>query len=281
MTKKLTLLVFVLCALSFNMMGQIRTPAPSPSAKFTQTVGLTDVMVEYSRPSKRGRTIFGNGGVVPFGEIWRTGANSVTKISFSTDVKVEGQDLKAGDYGILTMPGATSWAVHFYPYESSNWSSYVEKTPAVAVKVAPVTMAVTVESFAIMFDNLRNDGATLEFLWDNTAVPVQITADADASIMAAIDRTLAGPTAADYYAAGSYLHDSGKDLNKALMYVKKATSVSNAAFWQVRKEALILADLGKKEEAIAAAKRSLELAKAAGNNDYVRMNEASIKQWSM
>lgn len=271
----------MVCIISIGLNAQLRTPAPSPLAKTEQNIGLIDVSVEYSRPSKKGRTIFGADGIVPFGQIWRTGANSVSKITFSGDVKVEGKDLKAGSYGILTMPGASSWAVHFYPYESANWATYVEKEPAAAVNVSSATSGLTFESFTVHFDALRNDGATLIIAWDNVMVPVRITADPDPAVMAQISRMLAGPSEGDYYAAGAYMHDTGKDLNKALMYVQKATKGAEARFWQLRKEALILADMGKKAEAIAVAKKSLELAKAAGNDDYVRMNEKSLKEWSM
>jgi tetratricopeptide (TPR) repeat protein len=111
-------------------------------------------------------------------------------------------------------------------------------------------------------------------------VPVKITADSDKTVMASIEKVLAGPSGNDYFNAASYMHDSGKDLNKALEYVRKATQVASPAFWQVRRESLILADLGRKAEAIEAAKKSLELAKVANNMDYVRMNEKSIAEWT-
>lgn len=261
-------------------LGQIRTPAASPSAKFEQAVGLTNITVEYSRPGVKGRTIFGD--LVPFDKVWRTGANQATKITFSDDVTVEGKALSAGSYAILTKPGKMSWDVHFYKHESGNWSSYVEKTPDAVVTVKPIEVpAITVENFFITFANLKSDGALLELIWNHTIVPINIGVETHSKVMAAIDKTLAGPTVGDYYNAGAYLHDSGQDLEKALMYVQKATSGDSPRFWQVRKESLILADLGRKAEAIAAAKKSLKLATAAGNDDYVKMNTDSIKKWSM
>ena len=121
----LTLLVCTLC--TTQMIGQIRTPSASPSSTLTQTVGLSEVTVVYSRPSKKGRTIFGADGLVPTGKVWRTGANQATKITISDDMTVEGSALKAGSYAILTIPGSSKWAVHFYEHESGNWSSYVGK----------------------------------------------------------------------------------------------------------------------------------------------------------
>ena len=268
----------MICTMGLN--AQIVTPQPSPSSTISQRFGLTDATIEYSRPSAKGRTIFGKEGIVPNGDIWRTGANSATKITFSTDVKVEGADLKKGSYAILTKPDATSWEVQFHTHTSGNFGDYVGKTPAVAVMVKPMSSAAKFETFLINFDNITNTGATLQLIWANTVVPVKIEADPDKTVMANIDRILAGPSTNDYYAAGTYLHDSGKDLNKALEYVRKATSVASPAFWQVRKEALILADLGRTKEAIDAAKKSLDLAKAANNKDYITMNEQSIAEWS-
>jgi hypothetical protein len=268
----------MICTIGIN--AQIATPQPSPTSTITQRFGLTDAIVEYSRPSAKGRTIFGKDGIVPNGDIWRTGANSATKITFSTDVQVEGTDLKKGSYAILTKPNAMSWEVQFHNHTTGNFGDYVGKTPAVTVMVKPVTFPAMVETFLINFDEITNTGATLQFIWANTVVPVKVNADPDKAVMASIDRVLAGPTANDYFAAASYLHDSGKNLDKALEYVRKATNVPSPAFWQVRREALILADLGKKADAIAAAKKSLELAKAANNKDYVTMNEKSIAEWS-
>ena len=259
--------------------SQIRTPAPSPAASFTQAVGLTEISGEYSRPGVKGRAIFGD--LVPYDKVWRTGANAATKITFSDDVQVEGNDLKAGSYAVLTKPGMSSWDVHFYAYESGNFGSYLEKDPDLVVTVTPSTMPMSVERFLITVGGMTDNGAVLQFIWDTTLVPVQITVNTEERVMANIDRVLSGPSNGDYYAAGQYLFNSGKDLEKALMYVQKATHSDNPRFWQVRQESLILAKLGRKAEAIKAAKKSLELATAAGNDDYVRMNEKSIKEWSM
>ncbi len=275
---KLLAAMFIMC-LTIQTQAQIKTPAASPSAKVMQTIGLTDVMVEYSRPGVKGRTIFAEDGLVPFGKVWRTGANSATKIDFSTDVMIEGNKVSKGAYAVLTMPGKAQWAVHFYAYEGGRWSSYIEKTPDLVVNVAPSNMANKVENFLITFDDLTDQGAKMEMLWDNTAIALNIGVNSDEAVMAAIEKTLGGPTAGDYYTAGNYYHNSGKDLAQALEWVQKATKVENPKFWQVRREALILADMGKTKEAIAAAKKSLDLAKAAGNDDYVRLNEKSLAEW--
>lgn len=281
MKKNLLLLPLLLLIGIAAIHAQIVTPAASPSAKLTQMVGLTEVTVEYSRPAMKGRTIFAADGLVPFGSVWRTGANSATKITFSDDVTIEDNKLPAGSYAILTKPGATSWAVHFYNHQSTNFGSYLEEDPNLVVNVNPIKIDATLESFTINIDGMNNSGATLQFAWENTVVPIAIGVDVDTKVMASIDRVMAGPSANDYNNAATYYHEAGKDLKQALEWSNMATAGDNPRYWMVRRKALILADLGMKKEAIEAAKQSLELAKTAGNNDYVRMNEKSIKEWMM
>lgn len=279
--KKVNLLLAVCTLLSFSLVAQINTPASSLAATVMQTVGLTDINVEYSRPSKKGRDIFGDKGLVPYDALWRTGANTATKITFSTDVEVEGTALKKGSYAILSTPGKKTWQVHFYAYDGGNWSAYKEKQPAATVSVESMTKKKTeVETFTIEFTDLQDAGiATLAFSWDDLVVPVKINTNVEKTVMKNIEAFLAGPTADDYYRIGAYYHDANKDLETALEYVRKATNGENPRFWQLRKESLILADLKRYDEAIAVAKRSLELAEKAKNDDYVKMNGDSIKAW--
>ena len=282
MTRLFTIAVLVVAALfTSELSGQIKTPAASPAAKFMQTVGLTDITIQYARPGVKGRTIFAENGLVPFGKIWRTGANAATKITFSEDVTIEGQELKKGSYAILTKPGATSWDVMFYTHEGGNFGSYVEKTPDVSVSVTPQALPFSVENFFITVANLESDGAVLELIWDKTLVPVKIGLHTDKAVMSNIERVMAGPSANDYYAAGVYMYQSGKDVNRALEYVQKATSQGEPKFWQKRWEAEILYAAGKKSDAIKTAQHSMELAKAAGNNDYVKINTENIAKWKM
>ena len=266
--------------LSTNSYSQITTPAASPGGKIEQRVGLTDIKVDYSRPSAKGRAIFGSDALVNYGNFWRTGANSATKISFSDDVLVEGQALKKGDYAILTKPSTTTWLVNFYKYESGNWSSYIEKAPDASVTVTPKMNGVAFETFTIDINNIESSKATLNLLWDKVIVPVKIAVEYDKTVMSNIDKVMAGPSTNDYYAAASYFHDNGKDLEQALEWIQKATKVEKPMFWQVRREALILADLGRYKEAIASATISKDSAMKADNQEYVKMNEKSIMEWA-
>ncbi|PHI19624.1 dihydrolipoamide dehydrogenase [Lewinellaceae bacterium SD302] len=275
-------LLFALFFASTTVSAQLQTPAPSPFAKMETKVGLTDVHVEYSRPGMKGRTIFAEDGLVPFGQIWRTGANQATKITFGNDVMVAGAEVKGGSYAVLTKPMKDEWEVMFYPYETGNWGSYREKTPAATVSAKTMNVPGKVENFTIMLDEHTLDGANIYMMWDETMVALPIKTTAKEDVMASIDRIMAGPSANDYYQAASFMHSAKGDMNKALTYIQKANMMNadDPKFWQVRREALILGELGRKKEAIAKAKMSKELAMKAGNDDYVRMNEQSIKEWS-
>ena len=262
-----------------SAVAQIKTPASSPLGKVIQTVGLTDITVEYSRPSAKGRKVYGD--LVPFGEKWRTGANAATKITFSEDVSVEGNALKAGTYALYTLPNEHEWEVYFYKNANQSGLPRAWDDNEVAAKfmVKPRQAGDFVETFTIGIGMVAADAAQIQLAWENTVVPISISVPTDGAVMKSIEKTMAGPSASDYYAAGRYLYESGKDKNKALEYIQKANA-TDARFWTVRMEALVLADLGRKKEAIEAAKKSLDMAKTAGNNDYIRMNEKSIAEWS-
>lgn len=277
--KKLFLLVCV-ALVSVTMEAQINTPAPSPASKLIQTVGLTEVSVDYSRPSMRGRTIFGD--LVPFDKVWRTGANMRTKITFSNDVTVGGQELKAGTYAILTKPGAQAWEVYFYTeYQAGGAPKVLDESKIAAkVKAEVLTMPMDVETFTLTIDDLENNGATLGMLWEKTYVGVRFDVPTDAAVSKNIENVLSGPGANDYYAAAAYYSSTGKDINKAKEWMDKAMAMTEKpAFWQLRQQSLIQAKSGDKKAAIATAKKSLAASEEAGNADYVKMNKDSLKEW--
>lgn len=274
------LLTLALAFVTYVGFGQIETPAASPSSKVEQTVGLTTITIEYSRPGVKGRTIFAEDGLVPLGKKWRTGANAATKISFSDDVTVGGTKLEAGPYAVLTTPNAESWDVHFYKHESRGFGPYLEKEPDASYTADVRKMNGSMETFTISVQDITTNSCNIDILWADTWVAVPVEVEVDERVMANIERVMAGPSNNDYYQAASYMHTAGKDLNTALAYINKATDVEEPRFWQVRRKALILADMGRVKEAIAAATQSLELAEKAGNDDYIRMNKKSIDEWS-
>lgn len=262
--------------------ARVTTPQPSPFSKVEQKVGLTDVTIEFSRPGMRGRKIFGD--LVPFGKTWRTGANANTKITFGDDVTIDSKTLKAGTYAIYTVPNKKSWDVMFYS-DASNWGTPKEWDDAkVALKtsVNTMNMPMDIESFTITIDDLTNNSASLGILWENTYVGVPFTVPTDAAVMASIEEVMKGePNARAYYSAAVYYKEENKDINQALTWIDKAIEMSkeDPKFWMYRQQSLIHAKAGKKESAIAAAKTSLDLATKAGNADYIKMNNDSLKEW--
>ena len=275
------MLCLAVLAMTFSVNAQIQTPAPSPFAKVEQKVGLTDVSLEYSRPNMRGRTIFGD--LVPYGEVWRTGANARTKITFSDDVTVNGQTLKAGSYAIFTKPSKESWEVYFYTDYNGGGTPQDWDESKVAAKVTAEVypMPMQIETFTMTFDDLTSSSATLGMLWSDVYVGVKFDVPTDKTVSASIDKVMKGPGAGDYYAAAVYYLQEGKDINQAKTWIDKAIAMAGdkAPFWQLRQQSLIYAKAGDKKGAIAAAKKSLAAAEAAGNADYVKMNKDSLKEW--
>lgn len=278
--KKLLLMLLAFTTV-YSVKAQVETPAPSPFSKIEQKVGLTDITLEYSRPNMRGRTVFGD--LVPYGKIWRTGANKNTTISLSTDAVVDGQTLKAGSYAIFTKPEKDSWEVYFYS-DTENWGTprnWDDSKVAAKVTADVYNMPVKIETFTITFDDLTSNSAVLGMLWEDVYVGVKIEVPTDDLVSKSISKVMNGPGAGDYYSAAVYYLQEGKDINQAKKWIDKAIAMSgeNAPFWQLRQQSLIYAKAGDKKGAIAAAKKSLAAAEAAGNADYVKMNKDSLKEW--
>lgn len=278
MRKFTFLLVCILFA--STSFAQIQTPQPSPSAKMEQMVGLTSIHLEYARPSMKGREVFGN--LVPYDKMWRTGANTNTTISFSDDVMIGGDKLPAGTYAIFTVPHKKSWEVIFYT-DTNNWGlpeKWDESKVALKATADVQKMPMKMETFTIVMDELTNNSAVINFLWDDTVASFTVDVPTKDKTMANIEKALSGPTASDYYAAAVYYYEEGKDINQALVWMNKSVDMQkNAPFYMLRKKSLIEAKAGNKKDAIATAKKSLAGAKKAGNNDYVKMNEDSLKEW--
>ncbi len=212
---KKIIFLFAALLLTTGIQAQIQTPASSPVQKIEQKVGLTDVTLEYSRPSMKGRTIFG--GLVPYDAMWRTGANANTKITFSDNVEIGGKTLKAGTYAIYTKPSASSWEVYFYN-DASNWGTpenWDDSKVAAQVTAQAYPMPMDIETFTMSFDNIKNDSAMLGILWEKTYVGVPITFQTDKTVSSNIQKVMNGPDANDYYAAAVYYLEAGKDINQA------------------------------------------------------------------
>ncbi|MFZ1749693.1 MAG: DUF2911 domain-containing protein, partial [Saprospiraceae bacterium] len=249
-----------------DVSAQIKTPAPSQGAKVETMVGLTSVTLDYSRPSKNGRKIYGD--LVPFDAMWRTGANKNSMISFSDDVMIGGATVKKGTYAIFTKPGKMSWEVYFYS-DTENWGTpekWDDTKVAAKVMVTPQAGNM-VETFTLDVANVTNESFHLQILWDNVVIPVKIDVPTDKKVSEAIKGVMAGPSAADYYNAARYYREAKKDLTQALSWMNKSIEMGNDKFWVLRQKSLIEADMGSFKAAIATANMSLEKAKEAGNND--------------
>lgn len=267
---------------SFSLTAQITAPAPSPAAKVWQTVGLTEVTIDYSRPLKRDRVIFGD--LVAYDKMWRTGANKNAMITTS-DILIFGTDtLKAGTYSIFTTPKkGKSWDVYFYT-DSENWGTpekWDDKLVAVKTTATVSTSKTITESFTIAIDNVTMNGAELSFAWDDTKAVVSFAVPTNDAVLASINKVMNGPSAGDYYSAASFYLTQKTELALALKYINNALDMKEKKpFWYLRKKALIQAEMGDFKGATATAKLSMEAAKDAGNDDYVNSNTKSIEEWS-
>lgn len=281
--KRIVLAAFT-CALLGVSHAQVTTPQPSTSSKMEQTVGLTNVSVSYSRPSVKGRTIFGD--LVPYGKVWRTGANKNTVVSFSDAVVINGKTVPAGDYALYTKPMKGEWEIYLYA-DTKNWGTpekWDNSKVVSTTKVKAETTAMPVELFTILVNNTSDNDGSIMLLWENTMVSLPFEVPTAEKAMASIEKTLAGDDvkANDYYSAASYFYSSGNDIKLAKEWIDKAIDMTQEQprFWYLRKQALITAKAGDKKEAIKIAKKSMELAEKAQNMDYVNSNKASIAEWS-
>lgn len=277
-TMKNILVLVLLVLVGFAAPAQVLTPQPSPAASTSTVVGLTDVKIDYSRPSAKGRKIFGDAAtvLVPYGKIWRTGANTGTKITFSDDVKVEGIAVPKGEYLIFSWPGASEWTLSLYKdiRLGGNTDAYDKAQEAANFKVKPAKLTESVETFTINIGDIAADNKTakVQIAWENTSVKFTIAVDYDAKVMKSIEaNTKVNPN--NYYSAAVYYLENGKDLKQALEWVNKAVEANPSAFWISYQKARIQKALGDKAGALATSTASWEAAKKANNRDYQMMNE--------
>lgn len=285
----------ILFLISYFNYSQIKTPRVSPASSIEQMVGLTEIEVEYSRPSKRGRDIFGN--VVPYGKIWRTGADNCTTISFSTDVffisntSIDGvkisktKIIKSGKYSIFSIPNKESWDLLLYS-DTDLWgvprdwdeNKIVFKSNYQINKSANNSVK---EMFAISFDNVTNNDVDMIFSWDDVSVKVNIVVPTRRIVSDNIKKVMGGsPSPSDYYSAAVYYKQENINMDTALKWINKAIDLfENPRFYQLRQQSLIMAANKKYSDAIAVANESLRLSIEADNKDYVKMNKESILEW--
>ncbi len=256
---------------------QLKTPAPSPLQTIDQAFALSNIKIEYSRPGVKGRVVYGD--LVPYGKIWRTGANNSTKITFGDDVKVEGMALKAGTYALYTIPNKDSWEILFYKDLTlgGNTNDYKTADEVLRVKVKPSPMAAKTETFTINVADITPTSANIELLWEMTRVAFNVTTEIDEKVLKNIETALEKDTR-PYYQAANYYYENNKDLNKAFQWVNLAIEQNPKAYWIYHLKAKIQMKMKDSNGATASAEKSMALAKEDKNDDYVKLNEKLIRE---
>lgn len=277
--KRIYTLILVLLAAGSTIKAQaqgLKMPQASSAQTITQEFGLGKVTVTYSRPNTKGRKIFG--GLEPYGQVWRTGANSATVISFTDDVTIEGNKVPAGDYALFTIPNANEWTV-ILNKTSKQWGAYDYKQADdfLRFKVKAAKTAAPVETFTMQFANVKPTTADLNLEWERTAVALHLTTEVDSRIMANIDAAMQGEKK-PYFAAAQYYYENNKDLNKALAWMNEAEKSDPKAVYYKYWKARIQLKMGDKAGAVTTAQEGVRLSKEAKNDEYMRLNESVIAQ---
>ena len=269
-----TFLFACLLAFAITTEAQLKTPAPSSTQNIKQDFGLGSIELSYSRPNIKGRKVFGD--LVPFGKVWRTGANQATTLTFADEVTIGGQKIPAGKYGLLTMPDKNAWTIIVTKQlDVTSPAAYKQESDVVRVQAKPQAVKSKVETFTMQFANVKPTSIELHMMWDQTEVVLPITTEIEGKVLAQIDELMKKEDKKDhpYFPAAMFYMDNGKDLNQALEWFNKAAEQNPKAFWVLHQRANCLAKLGKKQDAIESANKSIELAKEAKNDDYVALNQ--------
>ena len=279
MKKLFPLIAFLL--LNITSFSQINFPRISPSCTLKQTIGLTDIIVEYSRPAVRSRKIMGE--LVPYGRIWRVGANESTKFSISDSCKINDHKVPAGTYALYAIPQKDEWTIIIHKI-TDHWgdgrTNYNPEEDQLRFTVIPEPLKDFQEAFTIEFNHFSHDAADMEWRWENTLIRFRIEVDTDAKVMAEIYRQIKeNPTADTYYQSARYLQEEEKMPDQALVWLEKAHELAGDKYYIHRVWALVLAQKEEYKEAIIHARKSMEIADSLGKDEFVRMNQKSIEAW--
>lgn len=262
--------------MSIGMNAQVKMPAPSPTQTIKQDFAMGNIELTYSRPSAKGRKVFGD--LVPYNKLWRTGANGATIIKFSDPVEIKGKRVDTGSYALYTIPGAESWEI-ILNKGLKNWGvdGYKESEDVIRIMVEPMKMKNNIETFTMQFADIKGESCELHIIWAKTAVVIPITASIREKVKAQIEAAMQTEKK-PYWQAAQFYNEYEKNSTKALEYASKAVEANPKAFWMWLYKARIQKDLGDKAGALVSAQKSLELATAEKNDDYIKMNEELIKK---
>jgi hypothetical protein len=274
--KNLFITTIALSALFFAEAQTLTTPQASSTQTIKQNFGLSTIDLSYSRPGIKGRKVFGD--LVPYGKVWRTGANNATTITFGDTVFIGGSKVSPGKYGLLTIPDAANWTVIISKQtDVTSPDDYKQDQDVVRVSAKPFTLPFPIETFSISIDDIKSNSCNIGFLWENVYVAIPVSTDVDGKVMKQIDN-LMNKDNKPYYNAAQYYYDNGKDLNQALAWINKAVEATpKAQPWVHTLKTRILAKQGKKTEAMAAAKNAIQIATETKFPDFVKQNEDILK----
>jgi len=264
-----------------TVQSQLIHPKASPFTKIEQDIGLTTVIIEYSRPAVRERQLFG--GLVPYGRIWRVGANESTKFTVNSDIEVMGNTLPPGTYALYAFPEEFSWEVVFHK-NTSHWgdgrTAYDPSEDAFRVLIEPEEISEWQENFLISFDSISHNAAVMQWKWGKTKISIPIVVNTKKEMMQAIEKSLDGnPSAQTYYEAARYLQEERMESARALHYLEKAITMGGDTYYFYRVKSLVEASMKNYQDAIISAQRSLVLARQEGKDEFVRMNQENIAKW--
>ena len=267
----------------FVTFSQVKTPQASPKSKLIQNVGLTEITIEYFRPSIKGRNIMSD--LVPYGEIWRTGANNISTITFNDQVAIDNKLIPKGKYSLLTKPNKKSWDIYLLKHNKDksvlniikNWDDQIIISE---LNIPVISTNNKVETFTIDINDITNNGANINLTWENTLIKIPVDVLSKKKVLESIKEiVINNPSAYDLYNSASYYLQEDEDLNLAKKWINKAVEIDSTKYWMFRLQAVIHNKLNLNKDAIIAAKKGLELAKKAENNDHIRMNLKSIQDW--
>lgn len=262
--------------LGFAAHAQLKTPPPSTAQSIKQEFGLSSIELSYARPNMKGRKIYGD--LVPYDKVWRTGANAATTLTFGDEVTIGGKKIPAGKYGLLTIPGKASWTVIITKQTNvTSPAAYNQQEDVVRVNAKANTTPMKAETFTMQFANVQAESCELHIRWDNVLVALPIKTDVDSKVMASIDEAMKSDKP-PYFQAAAYYLENNKDIKKANEWFAKAAETNPKAFWIKYQQAKGLAKAGNKAAARAAALASKELAIAAKNDDYVKLNDTLLAE---
>jgi Protein of unknown function (DUF2911) len=268
--------MLIVCASQNSYAQMLKVPQLSSTQTIEQELGLGKITLTYSRPNLRGRKIFGN--LLPYGTVWRTGANAATLIKFTDDVTIDGNKVPAGEYGLFSIPDKDEWII-ILNKTAHQWGAYTYKQADdfLRFKVKNVSLANPIETMTMQFNNVDQTKCELELKWENVSFSFHISTDVDSKVMANIDDVM-NKDKRPYFEAAMYYYENNKDMSRALEWIRTAEkSETNSPFYKLW-EARILLKMGDKAAALITAQEGVKLAHAQNDKEYEQLNQGVVDQ---